>query len=74
MSHAQGRQAGRGHPGMAWDALHGGALKAGRLNLKLQESEESKDGAEQSQKGLVLWPFIKNKKGSVTEDQPEMQL
>lgn len=47
---------------MAWDALHGGALKAGRLNLKLQESEESKDRAEQSQKGLVLWPFIKNKK------------
>jgi len=60
---------------MAWDILCGSALKAGRLNLKLQESEEPEDRVEQSQKGLFRLPFIKKKKkGSVTEDQPEMQL
>ena len=59
---------------MSWDVLHGSALKAGRLNLKLQESEESKDGVQQGRKGLFLSPFIKNKKGNVAEDQPEMQL
>lgn len=47
-----------------WDVFH----------LKLQESEESKDRAEKGKKELFILPFIKKKRGNVTEGQLEMQI
>ena len=44
------------------------------FHLKLQESEESKDRAEKGKKELFILPFIKKKRGNVTEGQLEMQI